>query len=387
MAVETQTDQVQELIDRLSEVRPAAGFPVLSLYLDTRPGQNGRDQFQAFVRKELAARRPGVDAPDRHSYDRDTEKILRWLQDDLDPAANGAAVFACDGRELFEAVQLQVPIEESRLHVDRQPHLYTLARVLDLHPRYAALVTDTNLARIFVFDLGARRSQATVQSEKLRRHDMGGWSQMHYQRHVDGRRQQHAKEVMAALERIVRADDVAHVVLSGDEVALRLLRQELPKALQPKVVDMVQLDAKATEDEVLRVSLETLRRREAETDAERVAALLDEWRAGGLGAAGLRETEAALALGQVHELLLSADPMQVREHQADTEEAGATAAGATEEERQKQIELCDRLVALAHGTDARVHFVEDASLLSEVGGVGALLRYRIEARSGDARQA
>jgi peptide subunit release factor 1 (eRF1) len=396
MPVQTETDRVQELVDRLAALDAGQGFPVLSLYLDTRPDQHGRDHFQPFVRKELQARRAGFHGQDRHSYDRDASRILQWLADDLDPAANGVALFACDGRDLFEAVQLEAPIEESRLHVDRQPHLYTLARVLDLHPRYVALLADTHVARIFVFGLGARLRESTVENEKTRRSDMGGWSQMHWQRRVDEQRQQHVKEAMQALEKTVRRENVEHVILAGDDVALALLREQLTPALQARLVDMLKMDVRTAEHELLAASLEALRRREAENDVERVQRLLDDYRAGGMAAAGLRETEAALAIGQVHELLISADPMSVRpvEEQdiidgADeaVQAAVERAAGAADPvaDRQAQVDLCDRLVALARQTDARVHFVEDPALLAPVGGVGATLRYRLDVQSGDAR--
>ena len=40
--------------------------------------------------------------------------------------------------------------------------------------------------------------------------------------------------------------------------------------------------------------------------------------------------------------------------------------------------VADDLVTRARQTDARITFVEDAALLEDVGGVGALLRYRIQ---------
>ena len=101
MAVATQTEQVKEVIDRLAGLGPAEGFPVLSLYLDARPGQDGRDRFGTFVRKELAARRALVDRADLASYDQDVSRIQEWLARELDPAANGVALFASDGRDLF----------------------------------------------------------------------------------------------------------------------------------------------------------------------------------------------------------------------------------------------------------------------------------------------
>jgi peptide subunit release factor 1 (eRF1) len=389
MPVQTETARVQELVDRLAAFG-ANDFPVLSLYLDTRPDQHGRDKFHAFVRKELKARRPSFQSADLKSYDRDAERIQQWLMDSLDPGANGAAIFACDGRDLFEAVQLEAPIEESRLHIGPQPHVYTLARVLDLYPRYVALLADTNAARIFVFGLGGRLRELTVENDKTRRTEVGGWSQMRYQRHVDEQRLQHVREVVEALERTVRREGVSHVVMAGDEVVLPLLRAQLSPQLQAKLVDVLKLDVRTPEHELLAASLEALRRREAETDVERVHRLLDEYRAGGLAVAGLRQTEAALGLGQAHELLISADPMTVRaeEEHRDLDEAAAGAARQAargEPDRQAQVELCDRLVSLARQTDAAVHFVEDPALLANVGGVAATLRYRLDVQSGEAR--
>ena len=41
------------------------------------------------------------------------------------------------------------------------------------------------------------------------------------------------------------------------------------------------------------------------------------------------------------------------------------------------MRLADELVARAKQTGARITFIEDAELLSEYGGVAALLRFRI----------
>jgi hypothetical protein len=39
--------------------------------------------------------------------------------------------------------------------------------------------------------------------------------------------------------------------------------------------------------------------------------------------------------------------------------------------------LADELITKAHQTGARIRFIESASLLANVGGVGAVLRFRI----------
>ena len=71
------------------------------------------------------------------------------LGDDARRSANGVAIFACSARGLFETLQLDVPFEDHWLFVGSVPHLYPLARVNDQYPRYAALVVDTNSARLF----------------------------------------------------------------------------------------------------------------------------------------------------------------------------------------------------------------------------------------------
>jgi peptide subunit release factor 1 (eRF1) len=50
--------------------------------------------------------------------------------------------------------------------------------------------------------------------------------------------------------------------------------------------------------------------------------------------------------------------------------------GGTESDEPRQVLLPDLLVTKAKQTDARVSFIQDASLLAEVEGVGAFLRWR-----------
>ena len=94
---------LSEQLDRLARMEPVP-YPVVSLYLNTQPGATGRDQFQTFVRKEFAARSRTYPekSPERESLDRDVERIGRYLEVELQPSANGVAIFACSAGELFE---------------------------------------------------------------------------------------------------------------------------------------------------------------------------------------------------------------------------------------------------------------------------------------------
>jgi peptide subunit release factor 1 (eRF1) len=106
------------------------------------------------------------------------------------------------------------------------------------------------------------------------------------------------------------------------------------------------------EHELLKETIDALRREDAKTDAEHVQRMLDAWRAGGLAVAGIEATIRALDMRQVEELIIAGRPDRV--------------VGPT-----------DELIAKAQQNSARIRFIEDDSLLGDVGGVGALLRFKI----------
>ena len=363
MTLKLQAGPLDDMLDRLAAFEPS-GLPVLSLYLDARADEHGKDRFEPILRRELPERARSFPphSPERQGFDRDIERIERYLRDELQPRANGVALFACSAASLFEAAQLEVPFDQTRLHVGDRPHLYPLARVLEQYRRYAAVLTDTNWARIFVFGLGRTLTAHEVTTRKTRRSDVGGWSQMRYQRHWDNFHLRHAKEVVEVLSHVVREEKIDEVVLAGEEIVMPLIRQHLPKDVENRVIDVVHLDVRAPESEVLATTLEALRVHDAQGDAEKVGRLVDEYRAGGLGVVGARDTLGALQAGQVDEVIVSAAPQSVRPAPGTVADSEALAA---------------ELVALARQTSAKITFVEDPGLLEHVGGVGALLRYRL----------
>ena len=363
-------DQLSAHLDRLAAA-DTGPFPVVSLYLNMQPDEHGRDHFEAFLRKELAdrIRTYPADGPERDSLTRDEERIRQYVKT-VDSSANGLAIFACAAADLFEAVPLLAPVAEHRLYISNQPHLYPLALLADEYPRYAVLLADTHLARLFVVAANRVQESSTVEGTKTHRHKAGGWSQARFQRHVDNDRSQHAKEVVEALGRLVRDENLQSIIIAGDEVIVPLIKSELPKQLADRVVDVVKLDIRAPEHRVLEASAELMRQKDAETDRERVDALFDAYRGGGLGVVGPEATAQALEMGQVEELLIAGTPdlLNVPGAQPDNEPAAEPSA---------RERTADELVTKARQTAARITIVQDASLLASVGGVGALLRFKL----------
>jgi peptide chain release factor subunit 1 len=381
-----------EQLDRLAQLEPAP-YPVVSLYLNTQPDQHGRDNFTAFTKKEFRARAEtyASGSPEREALDRDLERISSYLENELQPSANGVAIFACCAGELFEAVQLDAPLDENWLFIGDRPHLYPLARMVSQHPRYAAVVADTNTARILVIAHGAVERKESIEGVKTRRTSQGGWSQARYQRHIANYHLQHVKEVVDALDRIVQRERIGRILIAGDPVVIPIFREQLPKSLAEKVIEEITLATSAPEHEILQSTYQALQRLNERTDREAVEAALDAYRAGGLGVVGPDETLLALTNGQVEELLITASLASLEQLQGTRAAQMATAndaalaepavepvaAGEPGRAGMGQVRLADELVTRAQQTGARITFIEDRSLLERYGGVAALLRYRI----------
>ena len=381
---ETSPISVQPLSQRmevLAALEPSP-FPFISLYLSLAPNQNGREDHHQFVRKVFKDRANAFpeDSPERQSFDKDSERIRQYLESEVDSSTQGLALFASSGSEFFEAIPVEAPFENHSLFIGTVPHLYPLAKLIDTYPRYAAVMLDTNKARIFVFG-GKEDREEKITGEKTRRTSKGGWSQARYQRRADNFHMLHIKEVVDTLDKIVRDENINHIVVAGADVAMPILREQLPKHLAEKIVEIGAHEDGESGSFVER-TMAALREKDAETDAEKVQELMDAWQSGGLGVAGPEATLSAFQLGQVDELIVTASPELLKNVQklpddaAPGEVTAVTSApqGTVDE---KRLKLADELVTRAHQTSARIRFIEDESLLAGVGGVGALLRFRI----------
>jgi len=311
-----------KLLDHVLAFDPVPA-PVISLYLDARVDQQGQRTFMPFVRKQLNERSKSYEtnSDERLSFDEDFVRIVRYLEGEVPTSVQGIAIFACSTcNDWFEVGQFDAPFERNRLFVSDRPHLYPLARLIDQYRRYVVVLADTNRAQIFVFAAGRAVGREELQNVKTKHTKVGGWSQARYQRHEQNYHLQHAKEVIDVLERIVREEEIENVILAGDEATvIPLLREQMPKTLQEKVVDALSLGIDTPEHELLEESLAVFKRHDSLTDMEKVERLLNEYRGDNLAVAGVPETLAALSNGQVEEMLIAAkaDSIQYDEEEVE----------------------------------------------------------------------
>jgi peptide subunit release factor 1 (eRF1) len=347
---------------------PLAAFesdarPVVSLYLDLRPEQRGT--YRGFV--DSAAK-------EHEDLQEDFDKIREYLRNDLSDSIPAVAVFCCTEPALFEALQLEGAIDGHRLYIDREPHVFPLARLADQLGTYAALLLNTNSARLYVFAAGAAQRQQTVRNKKGKRVSAGGWSQARYQRRLENLHQKHIKEVSDAVEQVTKEEHVQRILVAGDDVALPLLREQLSPQTRELLIEVSGLDMNAADTDVYRTTLDAFREADAETDAEWVSKVVNAYRARGLATTGEAGVKAALERGQVDRLLVPALP---KESAADQQSSGVDSAGKKEERGLLHEATVEELVTLAQRTNAHVTFIEDGRLLEPAKGVGAILRFRL----------
>ena len=376
------TTSPDKLLDRLLSFEPTAA-PVISLYLDASANEHGRRNFLPFVRKQLNERSKSyeIESEERLSFDEDFVRITHYLESDIDPAVQGIAIFACSAeQDWFQVGHFDVPFEHNRLFVSDRPHLYPLARLIDQYRRYAVVLADTNRAQIVVFAAGRAVEREELENVKTNLTQVGGWSQARYQRHIKNYHLHHAKEVVESLEKIVRDEGIEHIVLAGDEaVVIPLLREQMSKEIEEKVIDALSLGIDTPEHELLEESLTAFQRHDSLTDMEKVERLLNEYRADDLGVAGVPETLAALSNGQVEEMLIAAKQESIQFDEEEVRKVLELYRGDEPlPEEFDQGSIADELVKRANQlSSATVTFIEDSTRLERIGGVGGFLRYRI----------
>lgn len=374
----------RNLLKKLSEVE-ASNSPFISVYLNTQPNEHGRDDFNVFLKKQLSEHQAEFeeDSTERESFDRDVEKIKEFAEK-IKPSANGVAIFACDGANgFFKTIQFDVPFEKDRFYVFDRPHIYPLARLIDQNPRYAVVLADTNSAHIYVIQRGRIIDEEDIKNEITNRSEVGGWSQARYQRHVDEVHKKHAKEVIENLQNIVREDDIRQIILAGnEEVVIPILRDELTDELESKLVGTVRADVNAPKDELWEKVEQAVHQHDMLKDKEKIDYFNEQNYDDGFCVGGAEKTLQALENGQVQELYLTAKFNEIKFNENQVKKILENYA-AGDDSKMPDIkegrQIADELIRLALQSAERVRFIEDENLLEEVGGVGALLRYKMSA--------
>lgn len=392
--------KITNLIEKLGTVEPD-GHLFFSIYINAEPGQNGRDVYPTWLKTQLSDEKQDYkdDEEQLIKFDAAIERINEFVEKEADAGANGMAIFAGLGDDgLFEVVQLDVPFPESKFYSMDRPHIFPLARAVYENPRYAVLWADKNKADIYIFggetrirsDVELDSKVESIENEVTSGTSAGGWSQQRFQRRRENFALQHAKEVVAELEEVLKKFDVDHLVIAGDEeTILPVLKPELSKPLEEKLIGSVSISQYESADEIQEKSLEVVNFETATLQMKKIEQLNDAAKSSAkMGTLGVEDTLRALANGQVEELIVASDldsidysKKKVKKILKDYEPGDDTAPADAESAIGDAASITDQLIVRAINTAARVTFVKDHSLLENEGGVGAILRFNMNAQA------
>lgn len=372
------------ILQKLTKVEGVKDRPFISIYLNAEPNEHGRDDFDVFLKKQLSVHESNFeeDSPELESFKQDAEKISEYAKK-VSPSADGIAIFASSAADYFQAYEFDVPFEKNEFEVGSRPFIYPLARLVDQNPEFAVVLADSNNARIYLMQRGKILNLEEIENEKYNRSEVGGWSQMRFQRHIDEMRKQHAKEVVEELEKIVRAEDIRQIVLAGNkDVTLPLLREQMNDFLNERIVGEVRIEIDASEDEIMNEAETAIKQHDTLKDKEKIDQLREQDYDEGKGVTGVAETLQALANGQVQELYLTEKIDQMEFDEKEVKKILEAYSPEFEDEMPNEkllLQIADNMIVKALESAERIRFIEDENLLEEFGGVGALLRYTMSA--------
>lgn len=390
--------KLNDLLEKLVAFE-SGGFPVLSVYMSSEGGEQGRDDFNIWLKKELSVLSSNYEdeSLEAESVRQDIERITNFVDNDVEPSTQGIAIFACSGAdEFFETAQLEVSFPNNNLFAFERPHIFPLVRAIEQNPRYLALWADTNKADIYIFggeQMIDAKTETKSQIEEIenvatQRLQVRGGSQGRFQRRMENFHLQHAKETVDEVEKLMRDTKIEYLILCGDETTIMpILRPQLPKATEEKVVGTLNMSQYASEEEIHEATHELMRKHNEEKDEEKFNRVLDAAKAAaGLGVLGVKDSMAALSNGQVEELIISSSFDAIKYKKKDVEQvledyAPGDDNSVTEDlpEADEPRQIADELIIRALNSAAKIYFIEDSERMKEIGGVGAVLRYNINA--------
>ncbi|HYE90732.1 MAG TPA: Vms1/Ankzf1 family peptidyl-tRNA hydrolase [Terriglobales bacterium] len=363
---------------------------VLSVYLDLDPASQVRRSYRVAFDAMVKAARERLDEGARAALAEEAVRVQGLLENET-PRGLGLAVFSCAARGLWQTSYFAVRVR-NHLAFEARPDLAPLLMLIDAHERYAVALVDKATARLFVIFAGEIEEREEVTHELVRKHEQGGWSQSHFQRHADTHVLWHLKNAVARLTELHRRRRFDRLILAGAEEATSELRRLLPRALAQRVVATLPSQVTANEHELVEKTL-VVEREVARDLEERVLVDIQEnLNPGGRASLGVMPVLAAL-WSDVVQTLVVADGLQLEGSECPNCHRLDGGVARTCPTCQQPMRAVDDVVHRAMGraleqgaTVDMLHGDRAQRLMAQGGGLAAMLRYPTAVPESVARQ-
>ena len=196
------------------------------------------------VLKEL---QPDKDA--KRSLERDLERVSDIIKHDVASQTQGLALFADGGPELFERIELPLPLL-NRVVIEPSPHVRPLVHALALMEPFVLARVSRDESSLYVVDEWglAREQELTGPWLKWSDQETGELAVRRYfaAARQDALVEQHFKEVGTSLGKLLDVSGTRRVVLCAQHDIASNFRHTLPQATAAHIVAQIPFDAVAT---------------------------------------------------------------------------------------------------------------------------------------------
>ncbi len=364
----------EDQIRTLAAIRSDAPA-VTTCYLDVDGSRYVRPADYERVLDQLVRRVRGNGVSD--TVERDLRRIEDAVKSGFDRSrVRGVALFASDELDLWQVIELPVPVR-SELVVNTAPAVGQLEAVVQQATSIGVLAVDRQHARIFVYRLGELLEKAETDSEGARdydttgEHDRGGVHD-----HRDELHHQHVRTAAALAWSVHQRHPFDHVVIAASDKVVTQLERDLHPYLRERLHRRLGVEPSASDAEIRAAVLAAATRIEIEREAQLVDELRAAVAAKGRGVAGISPVLAALSEQRVERLLVSDGYAESGWHCLSCGRLAMVGrlcdCGA---EMEHLDDVVEHAVDEALAQSCRVDVCIDNADLDVMGRIGALLRY------------
>jgi hypothetical protein len=332
--------------------------PVISAYFDFRkPMEVLRADFETWS----TAARSTLPKSARPMFDQSKSEVRALLKRSWGEAIHGLAVFVRAGEHpLLLHLTFEATLE-THFEVSNRPAIFPLVQLKDRFHRFVLVICTEETGRIMEMTLGSVTEEILTT-----RPDPGGRlgrqlsrEHFHHRREEDTRR--FVRDQVSIITNLMARRGLNHLILAGHPRHVAQLRDQLPKHLQSRVVGSV-FHAPNGHDcsPLLDQAVDAFVEAEQNESRDTVERLHEQMRRQGLAAVGIHPCREAIEAGVASQLVISED--------------------LPHPDREELVRL-----AILHGLPIEV--CEGDELLQSHGGVGCLLRFRMEYLQGTQNQA
>ncbi|MHC4842097.1 MAG: baeRF10 domain-containing protein, partial [Planctomycetota bacterium] len=296
-------------------------------------------------------------------------------EQDLDNNVSGVALFL-KGDEVIERFETTLPFEDQMAY-RRFPFISQLAFLSDEFEPYAVLHIDSRSARIFELAMGELVDSSEIQNEVHRRIHRGGWSQMRFQRGIEGEKHAHIKEVAEELTSLVGRRNYKRIIVIGPDKSRSILHEYLNGDIEKRIVDGSKVDSRAKDQKLLETAVDYFKQAEDEEEAAKMDRVVREIHSTTMGVSGLEDTLTYLARGQAYEVLL---PYGLSRKGAQCDTCGmifksrTDTCHACDSNDIHEVDLAEAVTRTAVKYGSKLEFVKNGNFQEKLGGAAALLR-------------